>query len=377
MTEKRKPTLADAFINHRYTMHDRFRVKIPLKTIGDLQLKTMKAAKYVFDDQASMRVGEVIRDIPDLLLREARFARAPYDLTWIEWNSSLLWKTIYANQPDNLAKADPDHAERLAMIIDGSDAYCVAGGTAAQPNRLDMCYVTPFRYQLNCEPEMWSKIWGETGLGSKDLRLHEILSNFFWGSTADDFPDGTLYDISQSFVFFPLLENYNTLGGQTFRTVMQECTGDLRTMIAILLMLNRPSITQYKQTLPNTRGFLRNKVVAFTSHTSVTVSLDPQPILKLIGTSSESEVTKRWHRVEGHYCHNKDARDYLRIAGCIHDWVDTDSDWIPLAGDYAKSEVNHWVCHTCEGKRWWREYPHGRGDKTKGIVVKDQYNVTR
>ena len=106
----------------------------------------------------------------------------------------------------------------------------------------------------------------------------------------------------------------------------------------------------------------------------VTISLDPKPILRLIGTSQGDAVERRWHEVEGHYCHDKTSRDYSRIAGCIHDWQDTDNEWNVLTGDHARSEVKHWLCSSCNGKRWWRN-KHERGNPTIGIVKKD-YEVT-
>jgi hypothetical protein len=155
---------------------------------------------------------------------------------------------------------------------------------------------------------------------------------------------------------------------------MSECTGDLRNVIACLLMLNRPTITKYVDDLPQSRGWLKNKLVPYWSHTTVTINLDPKPILRLIGTDRESGVTKRRHEVEGHYCHDKEWRDYGTIAGCIHEPIDTDADWIPLVGVYAPSTVEHWVCKVCGGKRWWRS-EHLRGDANKGWVIKDRYNV--
>lgn len=369
--EKRKPSLADLFTNHKFTLHDKYRAGIPLKMIGDLQAKVRKAKKYVFDDDASMRIGEVTRDIPDLLVRESRFARAPYELTWIEINSVAMWRAMYANNSNMLAEEHPDRAQRLGMIIDNDAAYLVAG-VHEKPYE-SISHVAAFVYTLNGDPELWTMFGNIVG-DTNNSKLREIMNGFYWGTTTRDLSDDVLYEASKHFSCHTIMENFATLKGQTVRALMAECNGDLRTIIAILLMLNRPSITMYKHTLPNHRGFIRNKLVAYTAHTVVTISLDPQPILKLIGTSRGESIERRWHEVEGHFCHDKTSRDYARIAGCIHDWCDTDDDWIPMAGNYARSEIHHWQCQACGGKRWWRN-KHERGNQNLGEVVKE-YKVT-
>jgi hypothetical protein len=59
-----------------------------------LQARIRRAERLVFDKEASMRVGEVIRDIPELLIEQIQFARAPFDLCWIEFQSEVLWQAI-------------------------------------------------------------------------------------------------------------------------------------------------------------------------------------------------------------------------------------------------------------------------------------------
>ena len=71
MTERRRPTLADRFI-HRKNLPIEY-MKTPV--IEDMQRKTRAARKFVLDEDAAARVAEVVRDIPELLLREADFAR--------------------------------------------------------------------------------------------------------------------------------------------------------------------------------------------------------------------------------------------------------------------------------------------------------------
>jgi len=56
----------------------------------------------------------------------------------------------------------------------------------------------------------------------------------------------------------------------------------LRNIIAVLLVMNRPSLTKYVRTSTPGRGFFKGKVLPYLSHTTVTIDLDARPTLKLI-----------------------------------------------------------------------------------------------
>jgi hypothetical protein len=148
--------------------------------------------------------------------------------------------------------------------------------------------------------------------------------------------------------------------------------GELRNIVAILLMLNRPSITRYANA-PAARGWIKRKPAPFMAHTSVTIDIDARPTMRLLGTPAGDGVPRRRHEVRGHYCHDHEAHDYRRIAGCQHDWQETDAEWTPA--DLKPGEAEHWVCRQCSGKRWWR-IEHERGRLDQGIVNRAGYHVT-
>jgi hypothetical protein len=156
----------------------------------------------------------------------------------------------------------------------------------------------------------------------------------------------------------------------------------LRNIVAILLMMNRPSLTKYIHNANAGRGFHKGKVMPYLSHTTVTIDIDARPTLKLIGTPQGDAVPRRRHEVEGHFCHDETARDFSRIAGCIHEFAPTHGpvdDWAPwpdapLGVPGEPGCPRNWVCAACGGKRWWVK-EHGRGTAEKGFVVKDGYTV--
>lgn len=375
--KERRPTLVDSFVSHRYTTGDPYTRAIPTKLIKQLQGKAQRANKFVFDDSASERMGDVVRDIPDLVVRESQFARAPYGLTWVEFNSSLFWRTVYRDRPNKLALAAPDHAARVGFIIDENDAYVIAGGTAEDPNHtMHLCHPAPFVYELNTD-QFEKRLAGMTHPAMRTSsgvnRFGQWINEFFWGSTAELLTKPQLDAITRNFCFTPLFD-VEGVSTKVFNHLTSECVGDLRNIVVCLLMLNRPSITQYRNVLPRASGWLKNRVIPYMSHTTVSISIDPVPVLRLLGTAEGEGIERRRHEVKGHYCHNKEARDYMRIAGCIHEWSPTYEDWTPVGDDFPLNQAKHWMCSICEGKRWWRD-AHERGTAEVGFVAKDLYEV--
>jgi len=101
-SEKRAPTLADWFMFD----HDRF-TWVPNKVHDGVINRLRLARKFVLDENATRRIAEVIRDIPDLIAREHLFARPPFDVTWIEFPADIMDETI------NLKDYEGDPQRRL------------------------------------------------------------------------------------------------------------------------------------------------------------------------------------------------------------------------------------------------------------------------
>lgn len=374
--EKRHPLLADKFLARRFAEHERF---VHPKAIEQMQRATRNARRFVFDEDAARKIARVVIDIPELLMREHQFARAPFDTTWIEFPSSAYWRVLYDQNPD-VYEANGPYGRlgtsdlTVGYLIDDHKINTIAGGTVDDPD--SPCHVTPLQYRLHTEWPVEDQLEFTRLAGCSRLGLDALM----WGSTFGAIPSDERKKLRYSTVIEPVPFNPNNRAAQAFTRdggLASSCdgsVGDVRTIIAILLMLNRPSLTRYKRTLPNGRGWLRNRVIPFLSHTTVTIDLDPVPTLRLLGTPLGEAVMRRRHEVKGHYCHDKTARDYSRIAGCIHEWHAADEEWTPLASPSAL-DADHWICRVCEGKRWWRD-EHMRGTAERGFVVKDGYEVT-
>jgi hypothetical protein len=348
--------------------------------------RVKQASRFVLTDQAAQHIGNVIRDVPDLLVREQQFARAPHDITWIEWNSRALWETINREQSDQYADG------RMGFLIDHGTVYTfveahIARATNAGPLDVRMM---PFIYELHqpwtvpemkafCElgglpPTVTGHLLTEDDEPLPDIQLPTI-DYLYWGSRTKEVDIELIPAFRQhSMRRLPTKPPYSD---HDAASIIGHCAGDLRNLIAMLLMLNRPNITEYERELPHWRGFVRGKLRPFMSHTTVTININPTPILRKIGTVLGESEPRRRHEVRGTWCHDdvyyKGAR-----AGCIHAWIphpayaeDIEHLHIDAKGNV---EWSNYQCTECQGHRYWRK-KHERGDASKGFVIKD-YTVT-
>jgi len=314
--EKRLPLLADRFLARRFEPLERI---IHPKAEDQIRRSVRNARKFVFDEDAARRVARVVIEVPDLLVREHRFARAPYDVTWIEWPSWAYWQTLRDHNPKayeaqgtwgELESAD----HTVGYLIDHGRINTLAGGTVAKPN--GRIHITPIQYRLHTEWPVEDQLEFCRLVGSTRIGLDAAM----WGSTYDILSQDErrmlrAYNVVEPTPFNPVHVAYNSLmkdGG--LMPSMRGCVGDMRTVIAILLMLNRPSISRYVRTLPNASGWIKGKVAAYMAHTVINVNLDAAASLRLVGTSADDPNPRRRHEVRGHFCHDAIARQYMRIA---------------------------------------------------------------
>ena len=112
--------------------------------IEDMQRKgeCALAQEFVLDEDAATRVAEVVRDIPELLLREADFARAPFPLTWIEFPHWRFYEALHGVTVD-----DPGADQTVGYLIDGGKTTVISGGTLGQPG--SKTYPGVLQFNLN------------------------------------------------------------------------------------------------------------------------------------------------------------------------------------------------------------------------------------
>lgn len=362
---KRTPTVADKLI----TMRDRSHLRsYEPKALDQLQRSARQARKFVFDADAIKRVADVIRAVPELLVREQEFARPPFDLTWIEYPANVMYAELNQHVPEHLrgfggsATADKD----LGLLFDHGRVNVFVSGTVDRPD--DPIYLSPIQYRLNTEWPFEDQL--EFCRRASVSRIG--IDQFLWGSTymaLDVESQRSLRDL-HAIEYVPMRQN--AVGDGSMHGLVNGSIGDFRTIIALLLMLNRPSICRYVRDLPNSRGWLRNRVIPYMAHTHVTIDLDAVPSMRKMSDRT-SGIELRCHEVRAHYCHDKTARDMMRIAGCIHEFRAADAEW--KVRGVAPGEAQRWVCGSCGGKRWQRR-EHQRGNAALGYVKHESYDVT-
>lgn len=385
MTERRRPTLADRFIHRKFQDWER---AVHPRAIEQLQRSARQARRFVFSEQAVLRIAEVVEEIPDLLMREHAFARAPYDLTWIEFPSHVLWNYMRERHPEAYVElgeyGGPDTADHtIGYLVDHERVNIICGGTVANPDIQPR--IMPLQYRLHTP---WDKPDRDEFRRLTSLPDESNLEAFLWGSTYSNIDAETRAEVAHRNTVgllplnprHPLHDRYN--GGGEWYDAMRGSIGELRNIIAFLLILNRPSLAKYERTTENGRGFWKGKSLAYLSHTVVEVDLNAIPTLRLIGTPAGEAIARRRHEVRGHFKHDETAREFSRLAGCVHEFQPSrgpSGEWKPwpnapigVPGD--PGAPRNWVCAACGGKRWWQKQAT-RGSAEIGFVVKDGYDV--
>lgn len=353
--DKRKPTLADRFLAARDKP-----TLVSEAANESIRNRIRGAKQFVLDDAAADHIGRLMRDVPDLLIPQMRFARAPFERAWIEFDASVLWKAHNGAEPDD--KAD----SALGVFIDGNSAYTVIGGTIGGGTTPPV--LSPIAYDLNTP-------WGdaddddpvrqriEMSNALADLGLSPLtLQHFYWGRMFPSAQAAGVRLFEHSLRILPLRDARLK---SVLPSLWDTANGELRNILTILLMLNRPSLTRVVREQAKGRGFIGNKLAPYFAHSVVTIDLDPKPAL--LRLTAGAGGSKRRHEVRGHWCHDAACR----ASPCAHDWRPHPA----YAGKDDPTDPDHWLCDNCGGKRWWRA-EHARGDAGKGFSIREGFNVT-
>src|SRR4051812_29614118 len=96
-----QPLLADQLLVANPNSHKFWVPKSRKLDFRGIQARIRRAERLVFDAEASARVGKVLHEIPELLIEQIQFARAPFDLCWIEYQSDVVWREVVGHTPDH------------------------------------------------------------------------------------------------------------------------------------------------------------------------------------------------------------------------------------------------------------------------------------
>jgi len=338
----REPTMADRFVAAKLSFPDIHR------TVQYTQHKARLAEKFVFDKEASARVATVLRDVPELLVEQIQFARPPFDLCWIEYDTNAIFDIL---NPDYPGVLDPTRDAHLGLLIEHHRIIVVCEDMHGRFGFM------PIVYHLNTRWKLEEQLAFAGQLGTSRLGIDYWL----WGAAAPKLLANGKQEYLQALRATNRAEMLLPVPPDKAAAVYGGTIGDFKNHIAILLMLNQPALTKYVE-VPRGRGWISHRPKPYMTHRTVHVALDPVPLVRQFSHGVGEGGVRRRHPVRGHYCTNLRARS----GGCIHQWQAAGEEWTPVAvavGD----DPQRWVCSVCQGRRWWRA-DHARGDAGIGWV---------
>jgi hypothetical protein len=329
---------------------DRVRMRAPL------------AKRFVFDDEASMRLGEFIRDRQDIWFNHRQFALPPYPVTYIQLNIDNVLKAIGAGTTADISLEAKRYRDmEAAYLIDDNMIYPMARGSrGSYAPRHDSSVkggISLFRYEIKksrvctCRPIFF----GEP-LYPDDKFDHVARAMLLLGSSYNNMVEDYVPFLHDYVIHLNLdKDRHEALGRkkreENFKLIFSSA-GDFRVILAALMLLNQQKhITTVH--VPNNSMLIGGKRKVIQQHHRVVIRVQNFDVIKR--ELGHKLMTPRCeHEVRGHW------RNVHVLKGCEHEWKD-------LSDAHG---IVRWSCGKCNGLRTTVR-PHKRGDPTVGKSTKD------
>ena len=296
-----------------------------------LKSVALQARCYVFDLDASFKLGQFIRSCPDIIADQLEFAIDPYPTTYLEVEIDAVIDGI-GRAPTGAGKKSDwkvgflSHKEVVNTLVCNHDFVGALAGVYGFARVLR----EPFQ--------------------DDDMRLRQAVH--LLGSTFNDISDKQVKNFTDQFV--TMYYGEKAMEQMASDEIMEGHMGEARIYAAALLLLHQKKAIALTEK-PAYRTMYRGKSRPFMAHNVVTITLD-SPVQIRKAMSLGSGETRRAHEVPAHYAHRHGTRN------CEHTW------------QKREAEENHWDCTKCGRFRYMRRH-HMRGDASKGFVKKS-YKVT-
>jgi hypothetical protein len=306
-----------------------------------LQIISPRTRQFIFDEEASRKLGVFIRDCPDILIDQLEFARPPYDPFYAEIDIFAAHQALGKPTTQQLEKyRDTPSDWRIGFIYDH-------GGIVSLVNEVNKPEAKAMPFGIA------DLIHRERGMGTpfrlneegKDIYHQQVLL----GTTWDDITPAQREAFATRFS----LNYYGhsaSLEDWIKKFDFHNLMGEARTYAAtVLLLYQQRHITIGSR--PYERKIVRGKLRTFMAHHTVTIHLEATEMRKALGLGHHA--SPRRHEVRTHYAHRYGTR-----GACEHNWIRIEN---------AANE--QWRCAHCNRLRWLRK-THLRGDAAKGFVTK-------
>lgn len=301
------------------------------------------AHKFVLTNEAAEKVGQAINNYPEMLVQNGKFAIPPFPRTWIEMSYPAFYRGLGA--PEDAMDDYSD--DRVGYLFVDDRVYVASSGKDMKGMFI------PIEYELH-RPMSFE---AEQSF-SKDLHTSRAqIDRFMWGSAFFERMD--LHDqraLRANHTVRPIRVQADIINNEAWQKLLFGAAGDLRNILGLLLMLNQPAKYLRTHDTKTKRSLSSKGPKVYMAHSTIELTMNRKPIRQLLTRNKEhgTHASPRWHEVRGHFCQDKTARE----SGCHHGG----GDW------WVEYEPKKWECLECGGKRWWREFPNGRGDASRGFV---------
>jgi hypothetical protein len=322
------------------------------------------ARPFVVTERAAERVREAMATYPELIAENSAFAIPPFQTMWIEFPSRTMLRHHRLSgitDDADLARQgllpipglglkhpidDPTTDLHVGYLIGANTVIVFAEGEELKPT------VLPFSYRLHRpmpldEQEEAVKWFGAT---------QNALDPFLWGHTLCPTLDRKhqrmlanqhTFLVSEALLHRPASEVARS-------QIMRGSAGELRNILAILLMVNQPANVIRTREVPRTHGLVKGRRVSYWGHSLIDINLDATTRVNVLARpKGASNFHMPWHEVRGHFVHRN-----ARGSNHAHEWL-ADPD-----------RERRWRCGAegCKALRTWREYPEGHGSANVGYV---------
>jgi hypothetical protein len=339
-------------------------------TIARVDAAMREARHFVFTEQAVTHMGNLIMSEPDHLIDAWPHVRPPFDVMWIEHPVPPLMRAFGVKI---------DHKggdENVGYLIDHGAVYSFSYSGKIDPEGTLM----PHRYLLN---KPWASVDALKDFAKKININDQILPFLFYGQAATrvserarDMDDASLMGLfyhSIEMCMSPVLARNNAM--TKYYGIMGTCAGDLRNVLTMLYLINRPGVATYAPATERRRTFAGGKIRTLPSYQPIDIRLDPRVAIRAereaqreARASHPDRAAPAAHDVRGHWRRNRSGQAACPVRATGH-------AWLPEAGA-PRADGNpppHELC-SCGARRWWVA-SHRRGSDATREAPARHYRV--
>ena len=310
-----------------------------------------RARRFILTEDSSSQLGHIIARAEDLILKHHQFALAPYPVTYIEFNVRRMHDSLgraTTGQMPNYIGTEPD--EWLGYLITERETWVFARGV-----EMSSC-VTGITYRHtpgHCDLRRSVRRGGESNEEADWTALCLML-----GTSVHALPDE---ETRQALLGnWSLHKNLRLIDYDKFE--WRALAGDVRNLLAILLLLNQPEHYTLTSHAPR-RRLNRGRPVVYAAHSVVELELGrTRNYRRLFDHLPVDRSGPRRHEVRGHFYHTPASARERCTCPEGHDW--------PAQPTEFHDDAPTWTCRVCGGRRTWRKH-HERGDASRGYVTKE------